>query len=132
MPHINIHLSGQPDAQLTRRTVDLVAALTRTVLGKKLPVISIAVQYLADDAWFIGGVSLAELERSAFHLDITITDETNTKSEKALYLRKLYEALSALRENLHEVSYVHLIDARATAYGYGGLTQEHRHQQAGV
>jgi len=27
---------------------------------------------------------------------------------------------------------VHLIDARAAAYGYGGKTQEYRHQQAGV
>jgi len=132
MPHIVIHLSGQPDAQLTRRTVDLVADLTQTVLGKKLPVISIAVQYVADDAWFIGGVSLAELGRSAFHLDISITDETNTKAEKALYLRKLHAAMATLRDNLHEVSYVHVIDARAAAYGYGGLTQEHRHQQAGV
>jgi len=120
MPHIVIHLSGQPDATLTRRSVDLVTSLTQTVLGKKLPVIAIAVQYIA------------ELARSAFHLDISITDETNTKAEKALYLRKLYEAMATLRVNLHEVSYVHLIDARATAYGYGGLTQEHRHQQAGV
>ena len=132
MPHIVIHLSGQPDATLTRRSVDLVTSLTQTVLGKKLPVVAIAVQYIADDAWFIGSVSLAELARSAFHLDISITDETNTKAEKALYLRKLYEAMATLRVNLHEVSYVHLIDARATAYGYGGVTQEHRHQQAGV
>lgn len=132
MPHIAIQLSGQPDVQLTRRSVDRVAALTQSVLGKALPVISIAVQYLADDAWFIGGVSLAELGRSAFHLAITITDETNTKAEKARYLRELHQAMATLRENLHEVSYVHLIDARAAAYGYGGLTQEHRHQQAGV
>ncbi|RST51805.1 tautomerase family protein [Variovorax sp. MHTC-1] len=132
MPHIVIHLSGQPDAQLTRRTVDTVAELTQTVLGKKLPVIAVAVQYIADDAWFIGGRSLAELGKSAFHLDISITDETNTKAEKAGYLRQVYAAMAALRKNLHEVSYVHLIDARAAAYGYGGLTQEYRHQQAGV
>ena len=29
---------------------------------------------------------------------------------------------------LHECSYVHVIDARAAAYGYGGRTQEYRHQ----
>jgi len=132
MPHIVIHLSGQPDAQLTRRVVDTVAELTQGVLGKKLPVIATTVQYIADDAWFIGGRSLAELGKSAFHLDISITDETNTKAEKARYLRELYDAMAALRKNLHEVSYVHLIDARAAAYGYGGFTQEYRHQQAGV
>ncbi|RZL89458.1 MAG: 4-oxalocrotonate tautomerase [Variovorax sp.] len=132
MPHIVVHLSGQPDAHLTRRTVDTLAELTRSVLDKKLPVIAITVQYIGDDAWFIGGRSLAELGKSAFHLDISITDETNTKAEKARYLREVYATMAALRENLHEVSYVHLIDARAAAYGYGGLTQEYRHQQAGV
>jgi len=132
MPHIVIHLSGEPDAALTRRVVDKVAELTQTVLDKKLPVIAITVQYIASDAWFIGGQSLAELEKSAFHLDISITDETNTKAEKARYVREVRAAMAELRSNLHEVSYVHLIDARAAAYGYGGRTQEYRHQQAGV
>jgi len=95
-------------------------------------VIAITVQYIPADAWFIGGQSLAELGQTAFHLDISITDETNTKAEKARYLREVYVAMAALRPNLHEVSYVYLIDARAAAYGYGGKTQEYRHQHAGV
>ena len=132
MPHIVIQHSGKPDAQLTRHTVETIARLTQEVLGKKLPVISIAVQYIAADQWFIGGVSLADLGKSAFNLDISITDETNTKAEKACFLREVHAAMTALRRDLHEVSYVHLIDARAAAYGYGGRTQEYRHQQAGV
>lgn len=132
MPHIVIHLSGEPDQQLTGRVVDKVAELTQTVLDKKLPVIATTVQYIAADAWFIGGQSLAELGKSAFHLDISITDQTNTKAEKARYVREVHAAMAMLRSNLHEVSYVHLIDARAAAYGYGGKTQEYRHQQAGV
>ncbi|MDQ2137096.1 4-oxalocrotonate tautomerase [Alcaligenaceae bacterium B3P038] len=132
MPHIVIHLSGTPDPQLTRNVVDRVVNLTQSVLGKQQPVIAITVQYIAADAWFIGGETLADLNRTAFHLDISITDETNTKAEKARYLREIHAAMAALRPDLHEVSYVHLIDARAAAYGYGGLTQEYRHQQAGV
>lgn len=132
MPHIVIHLSGTPDPQLTRNVVDRVMALTQSVLGKQPPVMAIAVQDIAADAWFIGGKTLADLHRTAFHLDISITDETNTKAEKARYLREIHAAMAALRPDLHEVSYVHLIDARAAAYGYGGLTQEYRHQQAGV
>lgn len=132
MPHVAIQLSGEPDSALTRRVVDTVAELTQRVLDKKLPVISVAVQYVPAEAWFVGGQTLAELGRSAFHLDITITDETNTKAEKARYLRELHAAIQGRRPDLHEVSYVHLIDARAAAYGYGGLTQEYRHQRAGV
>ncbi|GKS99446.1 hypothetical protein AVKW3434_08680 [Acidovorax sp. SUPP3434] len=81
---------------------------------------------------FIGGVSLAELGQTAFHLDISITDETNTKAEKARYLREIHAAFAGLLPRLHEVSYIHLIDARGAAYGYGGRSQEWRHQQAGV
>lgn len=132
MPHTVIHLSGQPDHALARRAVDAVAELTQSVLGKQLPVIATTVQFIPKDTWFIGGASLAELDRNAFHLDISVTDETNTKAEKARYLREVHAAFAKLLPNLHEVSYIHVIDARAAAYGYGGRTQEYRHQQAGV
>ena len=132
MPHIVVHLSGQPDADLTRQTVDAVAELTQSVLGKQLPVIAITVQYIAADTWFIGGQSLAALGKSAFHLDISITDETNTKAEKARFIKEIYASFQEILGELHECSYVHVIDARAAAYGYGGATQEYRHQQNGV
>ncbi len=132
MPHIVVHLSGQPDPTVSRRVVESVAGLTQSVLGKKLPVIAITLQYIPHEQWFIGGQALSELGRNAFHLDISVTDETNTKAEKELYLREVHAAFAALLPRLHEVSYVHLIDARAAAYGYGGRTQEWRHQQAGV
>jgi 4-oxalocrotonate tautomerase len=132
MPHTVIHLSGQPDAALARRAVDAVAGLTRSILGKQLPVIATTVQFIPADMWFIGGASLAELGQNAFHLDISVTDETNTKAEKARYLHEVHAAFAMLLPRLHEVSYVHVVDARAAAYGYGGLTQEYRHQQAGV
>ena len=132
MPHVVIHLSGQPDARLTRQVVEQVNTLTQEILGKQLPVIAATVQYIPADQWFIGGQTLAELGKSAFHLDISITDESNTKGEKARYLKAVFDAMARLRPDLHEVSYVYLIDARAAAYGYGGRTQEFRHQQAGV
>lgn len=132
MPHTVIHLSGAPDAALARRAANTVAELTQRVLGKQLPIIATAVQFIADDQWFVGGESLAALGASAFHLDISITDETNTEAEKARYVRDVHAAFSALLSRLHEGNYVHLIDARAAAYGYGGRTQEWRHQQAGV
>ena len=132
MPHTVIHLSGQPDAALAKRAVDAVAELTQSVLGKQLPVIATTVQFIPTESWFIGGASLAELGQNAFHLDISVTDETNTKAEKARYLREVHAAMAKIRPDLHEVSYIHVIDARGAAYGYGGKTQEYRHQQAGV
>lgn len=61
-----------------------------------------------------------------------MTDETNTKAEKARFLNAIHADFKRLRQNLHECSYIHVIDARAAAYGYGGKTQEFRHQAAGV
>ncbi|AHL73806.1 4-oxalocrotonate tautomerase [Stutzerimonas stutzeri] len=132
MPHIVIQLSGPRDTELGRNAVATVNRLTAEVLGKMPQFMATTVQYIPDDDWFIGGQPLSVLGGSAFHLDISITDETNTKAEKARFVRELYEEFAALRAGLHETSYVHLIDARAAAYGYGGRTQEWRHQQAGV
>lgn len=131
MPHVAIHLSGSPDAELARRAVAAVCDLTREVLHKEPPVTAVAVQFFPRETWFIGGKSLAELGRNAFHLDISITDETNTKAEKSQYIARTYAALSSILGNLHECSYIHVIDARGAAYGYGGKTQEYRYQHAG-
>lgn len=132
MPHIVIHLSGAPDAAIDRRVVDAVAGLTQSVLGKKLPVIAITLQHIPHERWFIGGRPLSELGKQAFHLDISVTDETNTKSEKARFIKEAYGAFRDILGELHECSYVHVIDARAAAYGYGGQTQEFRHQHGAL
>ena len=132
MPHTVIQLSGERDTALARRAAEAVDALTHTLLGKAHAVMATTVEFIPAEDWFIGGQPLSALGRSAFHLDISITDETNTKAEKARYLREVFAAFAQLRPDLHETSYVHLVDARAAAYGYGGRTQEWRHQQAGV
>ncbi|MGO1000663.1 tautomerase family protein [Lysobacter sp. CA196] len=132
MPHINLQLSGTPDADLSRRAAAVVADLTVEVLGKPRELVAVAIHYVDRPHWFIDGRSLAQWGRNAFHLDISITDETNTKAEKARYLQRMHAELTALIGEVHETSYIHVIDARAAAYGYGGLTQEQRYQAARV
>ncbi|MEM5278143.1 tautomerase family protein [Cupriavidus taiwanensis] len=128
MPHIVLHLSGHPDADLTRRSARAIADLTERVLGKAREVIAVTVQYIPHDHWIIADAPLSEHGCNAFHLDISVTDETNTKAEKAQFIAAVFETMSGLLGKLHPVSYVHVIDARAAAYGYGGRTQEYRHQ----
>lgn len=132
MPHTVIHLSGQTDPVLARQVIQAIDELTHRHLGKVKAVMATTVQFIPADSWFIGQQSLADLDQNAYHLDISVTDETNTKAEKARYLKEVHAAMSQLLPRLHEVSYGHVIDARAAAYGYGGRTQEWRHQQAGV
>ena len=127
MPHIVVHLSGQPDPAISRRVVESVAGLTQSVLGKKLPVIAITLQYIPHEQWFIGGQALSELGRNAFHLDISVTDETNTKAEKARYIQDIYDAFRGILGELHECSYVHVIDARRGVWVWRP-DAEYRHQ----
>jgi 4-oxalocrotonate tautomerase len=96
MPHLTLQISGQPDAELTRRAVATVGELTQRVLRKEANVIATTVTYIPREQWFIGGKPLSDYVegRNAFHLDISITDETNTKAEKARFLAETFAALS--------------------------------------
>lgn len=127
MPHLNVLISGQPDPQLSRKVARSLTDLTRDVLGKKPELTSVSVQYVSAEHWLIDSTPLSELGRNAFNLEISITDETNTKQEKAQYLRQVFAALSELIGKVHEKSYIHVHDVRAASYGYGGETQEYRY-----
>lgn len=128
MPHIVLQLSGTPNDTLARRAVREVSQLTVDTLHKAPDVIAMTVEFIPHERWFIAGTPLAEQGRNAFHLDISVTDETNTKAEKAQFIALVFETLSGLLGNVHPCSYIHVIDARGAAYGYGGRTQEFRHQ----
>jgi 4-oxalocrotonate tautomerase len=130
MPILNVKVSARKSTGLTRSISGILLELTARILHKKPEVTSIAIEYIDPDDWIIGGKSLSELGKSSFYFDIKITDETNTKTEKSQYIREAYEVFNKLLGNLHEVSYIHIEDVRATAYGYGGETQEYRYHQA--
>lgn len=131
MPGIVLKISGRPNPDLTRRIVPEITALTCTLLNKEPERTMVMVQYVSHDAWFIAGRSLSELGKNSFRLEVSITDETNTKEQKAAYHRAAFTALSELIGNVHPHSNIHIVDCRATAYGYGGVTQEHRYQHPG-
>ena len=131
MPILNLTLSSEPSTELAQRAAATLLHLTSTILHKAPALTSIAVAFVPAAHWYVGGDSLAQLGRHSFFLDIKVTDETNTATEKAAYIAAVYAAmeslLGALHEGtLHEVSYVRIDDARAAAWGYGGLSQQYR------
>lgn len=101
--------------------------LTHRVLGKKKEVTAIAIEYVDHDCWLVGGHLLSEQGKNSFYFDIKITDETNTKDEKARYIKEAFEGFERILGNLHVESYIYVQDVRATSYGYGGKTQEYRY-----
>ncbi|MFT4274868.1 MAG: 4-oxalocrotonate tautomerase [Rhodopseudomonas sp.] len=124
MPGITLTISLPLDPALTGRLAAALAELTCRVLRKELDRTAVFIRHHPADQWFIAGRALSDWRKNAFKLEVTITDETNTKAEKAAYHREVFALLSELIGDLHPHSNIHVIDCRAAAYGYGGITQE--------
>ncbi len=129
MPILNVKVSGKKSIQTTKQIIELLLELTNRILGKKKEVTAIAIDYVEHDQWFVGGHLLSDQGKNSFYFYIKVTDETNTKDEKAKYIKEAFEGFERILGNIHEESYIYVQDVRATAYGYGGKTQEYRYQQ---
>ena len=127
MPIITVKVGATRTPERSRAIADILIDTTTRILHKRADLIAIAIDYVHPDDWFVGGQRLSTLDMSSVYVDIKITDETNTKEEKARYLRETFDALATLLGHLHEDSYLHVHDVRAAAYGYGGRTQEARY-----
>ncbi|CAH0350677.1 4-oxalocrotonate tautomerase family protein [Aquabacterium sp. CECT 9606] len=128
MPILNVKVSANRSPELSRQIASLLLDLTSRILGKKRELTSIAIDYVHPEDWIVGGKTLHEQGKHSVYFDIKITDETNTKAEKAAYIAEAFAGFAALLGDLHEESYIHVEDVRAAAYGYGGRTQEYRYQ----
>ena len=128
MPILTVKLSARKFPEMSHAVAETLLELTTRILKKKREVTAIVIDYVDPADWIVGGRSLAEQDRSSVYFDVKIVDETNTKQEKAQYIREAFAAFEKLLGNLHEESYIYVQDVRATAYGYGGRTQEFRHQ----
>ena len=102
MPILNVKVSAKKSAVLTQAISGILLELTTRILHKKPEVTSIAIDYVDPDDWIVTGRSLTEQGKSSIYFDIKITDETNTKAEKAQYIREAFDAFSKLLGNLHE------------------------------
>jgi len=130
MPILNVKVSAKASSAMTRDIAGILLELTTRILHKDPKVTSIAIDYVDPEHWIVAGKSLAEQRKTSIYFDIKITDETNSKAEKAQYIQEAFEAFSELFGDLHEESYIYVQDVRATAYGYGGRTQEYRFHHA--
>lgn len=128
MPILSVKLSGPRRADVVTHVSEMLLESTSTILGKKRDVTAIVIQFIDPQDWIIAGRPLSEQGLASFYLDIKVTDETNTKDEKARYLRAVFDGFARILGPVHEESYIHVEDVRAASYGYGGKTQEYRYQ----
>lgn len=131
MPIVHLRLGAPVDPALAQRAAEVVRRHTVEILRKDPALIAIAVEFVDPATWFIAGRSLADWQRHSYALEIKVTDETNTRDEKARFLAAVHAALAEVLAPLHTESYGHVHDVRAEGYGYGGRTQAARHHAPG-
>lgn len=119
-----VHTSDHADIEV--RIAALAASLANEKLGKDPDVTAVLVEQVDGARWYCGGRSLAEQGAAGLWLDIRVTEGTNTKSQKAAFIAATFAAMAELLGPLHHESYVHVLEARGDAYGYGGATQDER------
>src|ERR1700716_2486899 len=127
MPILNVKVSATKSPELTKKISEMLLDLTTRILKKKREVTAIAIDFIAHDSWVVGGRLLSEQKKNSFYFNIKITDETNTKDEKALYIKEAFAGFERILGNLHQESYIHVQDVKAASYGFGGYTQEYRY-----
>jgi 4-oxalocrotonate tautomerase len=90
MPILNVKVSARKSPEMTHRISAILLDLTSRILGKDPRVTSIAIDYVDPDDWIVGGRSLSEQGKSSIYFDVKVTDETNTKAEKAQYISEAF------------------------------------------
>jgi 4-oxalocrotonate tautomerase len=128
MPYLHVQVSGAADDALAERIAETATRLTVQWLGKRAELTAAVVDFIPSRRWRVADRVLQDGAPRAYHWLVSITDETNTRQEKAAYLAAVHEAMAALLGGAAEHSYIHVADLRASAYGFAGLTQEHRYQ----
>jgi len=127
MPIINVKLGTTEDPQLAQKVNESIVALSSAILKKDPRLTAMTVQFIKPEYWFIAGNTLAELNQSSFYFDIKIVDGTNTKDEKAFFIKSCFDKMLGLLGNVHPESYIYVEDVNPNAYGFGGYTQEYRY-----
>lgn len=130
MPYLNVRISMKESPVVAEKIVSTLMKHTAGLLGKKPEVISIAVDFVSPEFWFIGGSRLSDQNAVTFYLDIKVTEGTNTKAEKAKYVKEVFLDFEAIMGPITPASYIVIHDIRADSWGFQGKTQEFRFIQA--
>ena len=130
MPYLDVRIAREESAEVADKVVAALMKRTSDILGKKPDVTSIAIDFVSPELWFVGGKRVSAQDAVTFYLDIKVTDGTNTKSEKAAYVKAVFADFEAILGPITPASYILIHDVRADSWGFQGKTQEYRFIQA--
>ncbi|AXX88880.1 hypothetical protein CKA55_03300 [Arcobacter suis] len=127
MPYINVKLNVKESDEVREKIADIVLENTTTILNKKADVTSVLVEFVPQNTWSVGGKNYV-----TFYLDIKITKGTNTKEQKANYIKKCYKDFQELLGEITPASYIVIDEVDGDSWGFEGLTQEYRYIQSKI
>ncbi|EQD75067.1 4-oxalocrotonate tautomerase [mine drainage metagenome] len=127
MLYLNAKISGNPSPELTKQAADTLANLTTNIPHKKRELTSITIEYVDGGKWFVAGTPISSQQVKTFYLDIHVTEGTNTKDEKANYVKEVFSSMQSVLGKLHPASYIIIKNVSADSWGYEGATQEFRY-----
>lgn len=127
MPMIKVRYTKSHDGRnLKHEVAALLSRLTAEILHKDPEVTAVLVEDAEPSDWIVAGSSAAEQKIGSFYVEVSITEQTNTKDETTEWVRRVYDEMKAVVGPVHEASYVLVHAVDGDAYGYGGLTQNLR------
>ncbi len=130
MPYLNVRISTPPSQRVAKEVSESLLAHTSEILGKNPELTSISVDFVDPEFWFVGGQNIKQLDAVTFYLDIKITDGTNTKAQKANYIKAVFTDMEAILGPIKPASYIVIHDVGADSWGFQGNTQEYRFIQS--
>jgi len=127
MPMIKARYTNPQDGRDPKQEIAaLLSRLTAEILHKDPGVTAVLVESAEPGDWVVAGSSVADQKVGTFYVEVSITEQTNTKDETTEWVRRVYDEMNALVGPVHEASYVLVHAVDGDAYGYGGLTQNLR------
>ena len=130
MPILTLKLSANAQLKDANALAQALMALSSHVLHKRADVTSVVLQRVADDEWWVGGMTVNDV---LVQLDIRITQGTNSEVEKAAFIAQAFDLLPqhlSDGQQMHATSYISVQELAATDWGYGGYTQQQRREMA--
>lgn len=130
MPFIRVTIAGaEIDAAAARRLQEGTTELMNAVMRKRREVTAVLVEVVPLTGWTVG----AEPVPVAANVEANVSEGTNSHAEKSRFVQQMNSLLKeVLGPEVPLATYVIVREVHETAWGYGGVTQEHRRTTAKV
>ena len=126
MPTLQLKIAPLQNPERYAGLARSLTRITHETLGKRPEVTAVLIEDLPAAQWHVGGQAVL---RPTALLEISITQGTNTASEKKAFIEAAFAELQrqlGAGGALEEASYVIVREVSASDWGYDGVTQLER------